>query len=191
MQEGLFELLLHPTKPQVSAANVCMTDKEKLWHQRLGHMGHNIINKSVKITKGIDVSGTSSREVCDDCELSKSHRQPRRQADNESFCSTEPLELVHSDLCSVNCESPGGSKYYVTLYDDCNAVSRVRFLKQKSDGANAVQDMILELERAFGSKVKRIKFDNAFVIPTPTFRRWSNTVAEYIVVYVQTLNVLR
>ena len=67
VQEGLFELLLHPTKSQVSAANVCMTDKVKLWHQRLGHMGHNIINKSVKITKGIDVSGTSSREVCDDC----------------------------------------------------------------------------------------------------------------------------
>ena len=31
----------------------------------------------------------------------------------------------------------------------------------------------------------------SFVIQTPTFRRWSNTVAEYIVVYVQTLNVQR
>ena len=31
----------------------------------------------------------------------------------------------------------------------------------------------------------------SFVTMTPTFRRWSKTVAEYIVVYLQTLKVLR
>ena len=50
----------------------------------------------------------------------------------------------------------------------------------------------LELMAVTSARAARVVRQRlSFVIPTPTFRRWSNTVAEYIVVYVQTLNVLR
>ena len=62
-----------------------------------------------------------------------------------------------------------------------------RLLRRDIPAETALLDQLTERVRAVFNEYSRL----SFVIPTLTFRRWSNTVAEYIVVYVQTLNVLR
>lgn len=54
----------------------------------------------------------------------------------------------------------GGARYFVPLFDDSSSVSLVQFLDKKSEAQNAVQYMVLELESATASRVKRARSDN-------------------------------
>ena len=47
--------------------------------------------------------------------------------------SKHRLQLVHSDVCSMEVDSIGGSRYFVTFIDDFNRRCAVYFIKHKSE----------------------------------------------------------
>lgn len=49
--------------------------------------------------------------------------------------------------------SIGGSKYFVTLYDEYSGFYMVRFLKRKMDARDAVKEMMYEFENLLSSKI--------------------------------------
>ncbi|XP_031124337.1 uncharacterized protein LOC116027050 [Ipomoea triloba] len=53
--------------------------------------------------------------------------------------ATKQLEIVHSDLCSLEVPSNGGCKYFVTFIDDFSRKTWVYFLKQESDACDVFQ----------------------------------------------------
>ncbi|XP_071940050.1 uncharacterized protein [Coffea arabica] len=55
---------------------------------------------------------------CESCILGKKHRDPFPKG--KAWRANRPLELIHSDLCSVEIPSNGGSKYFITFIDDFN-----------------------------------------------------------------------
>lgn len=68
------------------------------------------------------------------------HSHPHRR--NESKNSTKPGDPLHTDLVSeVSVPSVGGSKYYVTMYDDATGASMIRVMKRKSDAFKPFTDM--------------------------------------------------
>lgn len=51
------------------------------------------------------------------------------------------LELIHSDLCTVEVPSNGNCRYFITFIDDFSIKAWVSFLKQKSDACDAFQKL--------------------------------------------------
>jgi hypothetical protein len=101
---GLFAIC----QPGLSWRDSCLLVREaqspKLWHRRLGHKGYENLAKMAEeeLVSGVRVSGKAFREkktlVCEPCILGKQTCEsfPKESVSEES---TEPLQLVHMDVC--------------------------------------------------------------------------------------------
>ncbi|KZV18661.1 hypothetical protein F511_40615 [Dorcoceras hygrometricum] len=117
-----------------SHAMVTMTkNASQLWHLRYGHLhtaGLRLLNQKEMVCglPRIDVDGA----VCEGCIYGKQSK--RSFPVGQSWRATEPLELVHADLCGpMRTETLGGSKYFLLFVDDYSKMSWVYFLKFKSE----------------------------------------------------------
>ena len=124
---------------------------------------------------GIDIRNCAGLRNCDPCMQAKSTRDPRRVINSKS---TRPRDLVHADIVGpVRFASLCGSRYCIALYDDCSALSLVRFTSTKSEASQALKHMILELENVYDSKVKRLcvrrlRTDNAKEFLSKSMKEW-------------------
>jgi len=67
-------------------------------------------------------------EICVEAKLTRSSFQRIER-------NTEPLDLVHSDICDLKfVQTRGGNKYFVTFIDDSTKYCYVYLLKSKDDG---------------------------------------------------------
>jgi transposase InsO family protein len=107
----------------------------------------------MKYTKG------ETNQECEACTRAKMHRIPvPKQSSNRM---TQPLELIHSDVCGpMNTDSIGGSKYILTFTDDYTRYVTVNFLKNKSEVYEKFQEYVSMVENFTGLKVKTLRTDN-------------------------------
>lgn len=135
----------------------------QLWHERFGHLGYENLARALDMVTGINTSVEEIKEaadggLCEPCVLGKQHRSPFKKSTN---ATTQPLELVHTDVCGpLPITSLGGSNYFLTLLDDYSKLSVVRPLARKSDAAAAVQSTLTFLENQVGYQTKRLRCDN-------------------------------
>ncbi|GAQ93102.1 hypothetical protein KFL_012990020 [Klebsormidium nitens] len=161
---GLFEVC--EAEPDVDA---CMLVREaetaELWHRRLGHAGYEGLAKMVEgdLVRGVGVKAEAFREkkplVCEPYIMGKQTREsfPRESDSKES---TEPLELVHMDVCGpMPVASPGGCRWLATFLDDYTKLSVVQPLKKKSEVTEATERVFARLELQSGKKVKSVQTD--------------------------------
>ncbi len=88
-------------------------DNSTLWHHRLGHMsekGMQLLAKAKVIPAIEDLP-----EMCGHCMIGK---QRRASFSMRSSRRKRPLDLVHTDVCSIGERSLGGASYFVTFIDD-------------------------------------------------------------------------
>jgi transposase InsO family protein len=116
-----------------------------------------------ELVSGVRVSGKAFREkktlVCEPCILGKQTREsfPKESVSKES---TEPLQLVHMDVCGpMPKASKGGNKYLATFLDDYSKLSVVQPLKKKSNIATVTEGVLARLELQTGKKVKVVQTD--------------------------------
>lgn len=71
----------------------------QLWHYRLGHLGMDKVKKMMneQMVNGMNSVNDEKSSVCEACILGKQHRCPYPRGHAEH--STEPFEVVHSDVC--------------------------------------------------------------------------------------------
>jgi len=110
---GMYKL--NKSKNHVNIANT-ITSNYEIWHRRLGHPSHNaLIKMKDELLEGIKVDAIS-QNVCISCIKSKQHRLPFKSSTKRT---TQPLQLVHSDLCGpMQHKSFDGSRYFLTFIDD-------------------------------------------------------------------------
>lgn len=103
---------------------------------------------------------TNERDFfCDAYQLGKAHRLPFKKIDKE--VSTEPGELIHSDVCDPISEtSPGSARFFVTFIDDASGFRHVYFLKYKSDMSKRFREYRRMVENKFGRTMKVLRSDN-------------------------------
>lgn len=66
-------------------------------------------------------------KTCVETKLTKSHFSTIER-------STEPLELIHSDICDLKfIQTRGGKTYFITFIDDCIRYCYVYLLKSKDE----------------------------------------------------------
>jgi len=133
---GMYKL--NKSKNHVNIANTTASNYE-IWHRRLGHPSHNaLIKMKDELLEGIKVDAIS-QNVCISCIKNKQHRLPFKSSTKRT---TQPLQLVHSDLCGpMQHKSFGGSRYFLTFIDDYTRKVFVYFLKSKDE----VLDYILDI----------------------------------------------
>uniref|UniRef100_A0A251TCA0 Putative copia protein n=1 Tax=Helianthus annuus TaxID=4232 RepID=A0A251TCA0_HELAN len=149
--------LNHDVVPRV--CNMTTQDNSTLWHRRYGHlnletlhdMGKNgIVNGLPKINK--------SEHVCEGCVFGKHARKPFSK--KAKWRASEPLQLVHSDICGpMNTPSIGGCKYFITFIDDFSRKTWVYFLKLKSDALRYFKNFKQQVENQIECKIKGIRTD--------------------------------
>ncbi|KAM1793543.1 hypothetical protein ACFX11_034117 [Malus domestica] len=89
------------------------------WHKRLGHLHLRGLKqlKEKEMVHGLPYLEEVD-EVCEGCQLGKQHREwfPKNQA----WRASNPLELIHVDLCGpMQNESIASNKYFMLIVDDC------------------------------------------------------------------------
>ena len=175
-EDGLYEVDICPQN-NIHVANVAlsMEEKQELWHARLGHASKKVIEIAIPIVDGIDIKAIKI-EKSEPCIKGKSKRDTRPSVVEPQ--ANRPLELVHSDIIGpVRNTYLGVSSYCIPLYDDFSGLSLVRFSKTKHAAAEALKDMILELEATCQANVgrlsvTRLRTENAKEFISKDFKSW-------------------
>ena len=102
------------------------------WHQPLAHAGSDIIRK-INCNKAVirGMIPSDDGKLCEACLEGKMSRKPFKTVGE--IRSKRKLQLVHSDACSMEVDSIGGSRYFVTFIDDFSRRCAVYFIKHKSE----------------------------------------------------------
>lgn len=86
------------------------------WHSRLGHPAIPIVERILKDSELSYLPSVNNKDsVCNACQQGKSDQLPYPKS---TSISTQPLELVFSDVWGAAHESVGRYKYYVSFVDD-------------------------------------------------------------------------
>ena len=128
----------------------------KKWHETLAHVNPYVI-KQMKDSGLINSSEISNKEVeqftCEGCIYGKGHRAPIPKKSESK--SKQILELIHSDISGpMECQSHGGSRYFITFIDDYSKWTVVYPMKNKSDSLQYFQIFHKYAEKHSGQKVK-------------------------------------
>jgi len=97
---------------------VAVEDHSWNWHKRFGHLNY----VSLKMLQDKEMVVGLPRldnfgDVCKSCATGKSHREAFDKT--EVWRASQPLELVHSDVCDpMQVTTGGGNRYFLTLIDD-------------------------------------------------------------------------
>ncbi|GAA5891032.1 hypothetical protein JCM16303_007142, partial [Sporobolomyces ruberrimus] len=132
------------------------------WHRRFAHLSPRSLmslSKSDQVV-GLEVEKGGSEDrsrVCNVCHIAHSSRLPFPRSDR---CSSAPLELIHSDVLSINVPSLGGRRYVVTFVDDFSRMLWVEPLARKSDVLEAFKKLKALVENESGKKITRFRSDN-------------------------------
>ena len=105
---------------QINAAvNKSKETKEDTWYRRYGHLGVRNQQKlaNEKLVDDFDFNASREPSFCESCVEGKHHRS-RFPVDGGKR-SSEPLGLVHSDVCGkMNAKSLSRGEYFLTFIDN-------------------------------------------------------------------------
>jgi len=133
-------------------------DQASSWHSRLGHINHATINALGRAGR----LGDSWKEDVNDaqcvaCIQGKGTRQPSRPSTNRA---SNPADRISADLWGpASTTSLGGSRYFLTCYDDNSRYVFTKAIKSKSDAPLALKQFINLAETQTGRKVKSLRTD--------------------------------
>ena len=126
------------------------------WHDRLGHLTLPIVQKVVK-DFSLPYQLVSNKEsVCGPCQQGKSHQLPYPKSVS---MSSQPLELIFSDVWGPAPDSVGRYKYYVSFINDYSKFTWIYLLKFKSEVFQKFHEFQNLVERLFNRKIIAVQSD--------------------------------
>ena len=97
-----------------------------------------------------------AKHKCETCVKAKLTRSSFQSVERH----TEPLDLIHSDICDLKfVQTKGGDKYFITFVDDSTKYYYVYLLKNKDE---AIEKFVLyknEVENQLNKKIKVLRSD--------------------------------
>jgi Integrase core domain len=125
----------------------------------MGHLGEDYVRKLTRMVEGMGIKVRTTVGVCEACLEGKQTRQPSHLPEAGV---TEPLELIHNDLCGpISPTTYGGTNYYLLFTDDYTRMTHIYPLKKKSsaNGLEKFKEYKPEVERQTGKMIKRLRTD--------------------------------
>lgn len=129
------------------------------WHRKLAHVNYQYLLRMKKDPQyGIEFDDDDHEIAkCEVCAKGKQCRTPFSKSETKS---TEPLQLIHSDLMENKKPSYGGARYLLTFVDDFSRKVFVYFLKNKSEVFDTFIGFKNTIENQTGLKIKKMRTDN-------------------------------
>ncbi|KAI3773048.1 hypothetical protein L6452_04246 [Arctium lappa] len=152
---------------KTGATSVYLLEFSNIWHGRLGHVNFNSIQRLIKLNH-IPKFDIDSNHKCPTCVESKLTRTSFKSIERK----TEPLDLIHTDVCDLkSIPTRGGNKYFITFIDDSTKYCYVYLLKSKDE---AIDKFVLyknEVENQLNKKIKVVRSDRGgeYVSPFAEF----------------------
>ena len=166
--DDMFKLNVEFNKVSSSAYMLCDFN---VWHARLCHVNKRIIKNMSNIGL-IPKMSENDFEKCDFCSQAKITKKPHKSITRES----EPLDLIHSDICELDGTlTRNGKRYFITFIDDCSDYTYVYLMKNKSDAFDMFKEYVTEIENQFNKKIKRFRSDRGTEYDSSMFREFYNS----------------
>ena len=113
MSNGLFKMnvmiVVTPIKNinKNSTSSAYMLESSNVWHGRLGHVNYDTLRRLINMEclPNFKIDSNHKCEICVESKLTRTSFQSIER-------SSEPLELIHSDICDLKfIQTRGGKKY--------------------------------------------------------------------------------
>ena len=138
-------------------------ESSNLWHGRLGHVNYDTLSKLINLNH-IPTFQIDANHKCETCVQAKLTRSSFQSIERH----TEPLDLIHSDICDLKLvQTRGGNKYFITFVDDSTKYCYVYLLKSKGE---AIEKFVLyknEVENQLNRKIKVLRSDRGGEYESP------------------------
>ena len=161
-------------QPHIKANIATGADQLVHWHLRLGHLNFaEVVRMGSAGLLGDSWKDVSSKELayasCDECIMGKGRRIPSHPVDERAEKSND---LVHIDIWGpARTPSLGGSRYFLTCYDDYSRHVRIYAMKTKDQALQYFRDYILLVNNQCNTTVKRVRSDNGGEFTSEAFTR--------------------
>lgn len=168
--EGVYRLYTVKTE-QLLAATVLASSE--IWHRRMGHINSVSLDKMKDgAVKGILFTdrSTTNRNTCTTCCEGKQTRLPFSHV---GMRSSEPLDIIHADVCGpMESTSIGGARYFLIFVDDHSRMVFVYFLKAKSETFHFFKQFKYMAENQKERKIKILRTDNGLEFCSKEFEQY-------------------
>lgn len=105
----------------------------------------------------VDMMSTTTSDLCEPCTVGKLHQI---SFPSVTLKTTQPLQLVHSDLWGPSpLPSPAGFLYYIVFIDDFTRFTWIYPLRLKSEATTIILNYIALVERQLDTKLKCLQTD--------------------------------
>ena len=139
--------------------NLSVTLKTQIeeWHHRLGHPSFSILRSFLLANKIMSNVPVDYKLHCNACACNKSHKLPFGAS---SLTSTQPLQLIYTDVWGPTISSIDGFRFYVIFVDHYTKYIWLYPIKQKSDVKSIFQNFKLVVEKFFQLPIISVYSDN-------------------------------
>ena len=151
---------------------VTKSNKERLWHQRYGHLNEQSLQLLARdgLVEHFDYNVANGVGFCESCVEGKHHRS---RFEASTTHTKELLELVHTDVCGkMGAKSIGGAEYFISFTDDKSHYSWVYPMKTKDQAFDRFLEWKLLVENASGQKLKTLQSDNGGEFTSKKFKAY-------------------
>ncbi|RVW87884.1 Retrovirus-related Pol polyprotein from transposon TNT 1-94 [Vitis vinifera] len=166
MSDGMWKLnVMTIIKSNMNKASTStyVLESSNLWHGRLGHVNYDTLRRLINLNHipTFQINSNHKCEICVEAKLTRSSFQSVER-------NTEPLDLIHSDICDLKfVQTRGGNKYFITFVDDSTKYCYVYLLKSKDE---AIEKFVLyktEVENQLNKKIKVLRSDRGGEYESP------------------------
>ena len=136
-----------------NTSSTYMLKSSNVWHDRLGHVNYNTLRRLIDMEclPKFKIDPNHKCEICVESKLARTSFQSIER-------SSEPLELIHSDICDLKFMlTRGGKKYFLTLIDDCIRYCYVYLLRNKDEALEMFKHFKNEVANQLDRKIKVIR----------------------------------
>ena len=138
-----------------ASTSTYILESSNLWHGRLGHVDFDTLRRLINLNH-IQTFQIDAKHECGTCVEEILIRSSFQNLERH----TEPLDLIHSDICDLKfAQTRGGNKYFITFFDDSTKYCYVYLLKSKEE---AIEKFFLykhEVENKLNKKMKVLRSD--------------------------------
>ena len=160
LSEGLFKLNVMTVVPvhainNNNTSSAYLIESSHLWHGRLGHVNYDALRRMVNLERlpKFEIDLNHKCETCVEAKLTRSSFHSINR-------NSEPLDLIHSDICDFkSLQTRGGKKYFITFIDDCTRFCYVYLLRSKDEALNMFIHYKNEVENQLSKKIKVLRSD--------------------------------
>ena len=154
---GMFKLnvIVPSDMNKTASTSAYMLEFPNMWHGRVGRVNFNSIQRLIKLNciPNFDIDSNHKCPVCIEAKLTRTSFQ---SVDRK----TEPLDLIHTDVCDLkSIPTRGGKKYFIMFIEDSTKYFYIYLLKSKDE---AIDKFVLyknEAENQLNKKIKAVRSD--------------------------------